>query len=53
MAADSLVMATTNRAFDPLSEPLADLSPTLIGDAAAPRHAPYAFHDGRKAALAL
>ena len=51
--ADSLVMATTNRAFDPLSEPLADLSPTLIGDAAAPRYAPYAFHDGRKAALAL
>jgi len=25
----------------------------VIGDAAAPRQAPYAFHDGRKIVLAL
>ncbi|GAB1380161.1 FAD-dependent oxidoreductase [Pararhodobacter aggregans] len=46
--ASALVMATTNRAFDPLSEALADLTPQLIGDAAAPRLAPFAFHEGRK-----
>jgi 2,4-dienoyl-CoA reductase-like NADH-dependent reductase (Old Yellow Enzyme family)/thioredoxin reductase len=51
--ATALVMSTTNRAFDPLSDTLADLNPVLIGDAAAPRQAPYAFHEGRKAALAL
>jgi Pyridine nucleotide-disulphide oxidoreductase len=53
LEATALVMSTTNRAFDPLSERLADLSPILIGDAAAPRQAPYAFHEGRKAALGL
>jgi len=53
IAATALVMSTTNRAFDPLSAALADLNPVLIGDAAAPRQAPYAFHDGRRAALAL
>ncbi|WP_461469133.1 oxidoreductase [Pararhodobacter sp.] len=51
--ASALILSTTNRAFDPLSEPLADLNPALIGDAAAPRLAPYAFHEGRKIALAL
>ena len=51
--ATALVMSTTNRAFDPLSDALADLKPVLIGDAAAPRQAPYAFHEGRKAALAI
>jgi len=51
--ASALILATTNRAFDPLSEPLADLNPALIGDAAAPRLAPFAFHEGRKAALGL
>lgn len=51
--ASALVMATTNRAFDPLSQSLADLNPVLIGDAAAPRQAPYAFHEGRRAALLL
>jgi NADPH-dependent 2,4-dienoyl-CoA reductase/sulfur reductase-like enzyme len=53
VAASALVMSTTNRAFDPVSAEIADLSPILIGDAAAPRHAPYAFHDGRRAALSL
>lgn len=49
----ALILATTNRSFDPLSEALADLTPALIGDAAAPRLAPYAFHDGRKLGIAL
>lgn len=53
ITADSLIMATTNRAFDPLSEDLGDWAPALIGDAAAPRLAPYAFYEGRKAARAL
>ncbi len=51
--ASGLVMSTTNRVFDPLSKELADLETHLIGDAAAPRQAPYAFHEGRKVALAL
>jgi len=51
VAASALVMATTNRAFDPLSDALADLGPRLVGDAAAPRLAPFAFHDGRRAGL--
>ena len=49
----ALVMSTTNRAFDPLSADLADLEIHLIGDAAAPRQAPYAFHEGRKVGLQL
>jgi 2,4-dienoyl-CoA reductase-like NADH-dependent reductase (Old Yellow Enzyme family) len=53
VAATALVMSTSNRAFDPLSAELADLNTVLIGDAAAPRQAPYAFYEGRKAALAL
>lgn len=53
LPASALVMATTNRAFDLLSEPLADLNPTLIGDAAAPRLAPFAIYEGRKTALEL
>ena len=51
--ATALILATTNTAFDLLSEALADLSPALIGDAAAPRLAPFAFYEGRKTALAL
>ena len=51
--ASALVISTTNRAFDPLSEDLGDLETHLIGDAAAPRQAPYAFHEGRKTGLAL
>lgn len=53
VAASGLVMATTNRAFDPLSAELADLSPILIGDAQAPRQAPFAFYEGRKYAMRL
>ncbi len=52
-AATALVMSTTNRAFDPLSMELEGIETHLIGDAAAPRLAPYAFHEGRKVALAL
>lgn len=51
--ADALVWSTTNRAFDPLSDALQDLEVHLIGDAQAPRLAPYAFHDGRRLALSL
>ena len=46
-------MATTNRSFDPLSEALEGVSWKLIGDAAAPRQAPYAFYEGRKAGLEI
>jgi 2,4-dienoyl-CoA reductase-like NADH-dependent reductase (Old Yellow Enzyme family) len=53
IAASALVMSTTNRAFDPLSAALADMEIHLIGDAAAPRQAPYAFHEGRKVGLSL
>lgn len=51
--AATLILATTNHAYDPLSAPLDDLIPVLIGDAAAPRLAAYAFHDGRKTGLSL
>jgi hypothetical protein len=55
VAADSLVLATTNRADVSLRQELADLgiSAALIGDAHAPRLAAQAFHDGRKLALSL
>jgi 2,4-dienoyl-CoA reductase-like NADH-dependent reductase (Old Yellow Enzyme family) len=53
VAASALVMSTTNRAFDPLSGALPGIETHLIGDAAAPRQAPYAFHEGRKVALTL
>ena len=55
VAADSLVLATTNRADVSLRHGLADLgiSAALIGDAHAPRLAAQAFHDGRKLALSL
>lgn len=53
LEAAALVMSTTNRAFDPLSTDLADIETHLIGDAAAPRQAPYAFHEGRKIGLSL
>jgi 2,4-dienoyl-CoA reductase-like NADH-dependent reductase (Old Yellow Enzyme family)/thioredoxin reductase len=48
--ADDLVMATPNRAEDGLARALAGdgLPVHLIGDAAAPRQAPYAIHDGRR-----
>lgn len=55
VAADSLVLATTNRADVSLREELAErgISARLIGDAHAPRLAAQAIHDGRKTALAL
>ncbi|MCB1405669.1 MAG: FAD-dependent oxidoreductase [Rhodobacteraceae bacterium] len=51
--ASALILATTNHAFDPLSGALSDLAPRLIGDAAAPRLAPFAFHEGRRIARTL
>jgi 2,4-dienoyl-CoA reductase-like NADH-dependent reductase (Old Yellow Enzyme family)/thioredoxin reductase len=53
LAASALVMATTNIAFDPFPETFAGKATHRIGDCAAPRQAPYAFHEGRKLALAL
>lgn len=55
LAADSLVLATTNVAVDWLAIGLRDRGQRFveIGDCAAPRQAPWAFHDGRKAGLAL
>jgi 2,4-dienoyl-CoA reductase-like NADH-dependent reductase (Old Yellow Enzyme family)/pyruvate/2-oxoglutarate dehydrogenase complex dihydrolipoamide dehydrogenase (E3) component len=53
--ADALVLATTNRAWDDLARELEndDIELHLIGDAAAPRLAPYAIYDGRRIALEL
>jgi 2,4-dienoyl-CoA reductase-like NADH-dependent reductase (Old Yellow Enzyme family) len=53
--ADTLVMSTTNMANDLEHQALeqAGFNARLIGDAAAPRPAPYAIHEGRKAALAI
>lgn len=47
--ADDLIMATANRAEDSLARELdSEHRPVhLIGDAAAPRQAAYAIHDGR------
>ncbi len=53
--ADGLIMATTNRANDEEHRALEAMgfAAKLIGDAAAPRPAPYAIHEGRKAALSI
>lgn len=51
--ASALVMATTNVAFDPFPERFPNKTVHRIGDCAAPRLAAYAFHEGRKVALAL
>lgn len=55
ITADDLVMATTNRVDESLAEVLATLGVGFrrLGDAAAPRMAALAFHDGRKWALSL
>lgn len=53
VAATGLVMATTNRAFDPWPESFPGKQTLRIGDCATPRLAAYAFHDGRRAALSL
>lgn len=51
--ASSLVMSTTNRAFDPFPETVPGKTLHRIGDCVAPRLAAYAFHEGRKIALGL
>jgi 2,4-dienoyl-CoA reductase-like NADH-dependent reductase (Old Yellow Enzyme family) len=53
--ADSLVLATANRAEDHLARALADSGMTIhtIGDCVAPRQAAYAIYEGRKVALEL
>lgn len=55
LEASAIVTATTNRVFNDTELALqqAGIRFHLLGDAAAPRSAPYAFHDGRKAGLAL
>ncbi|MBE0552553.1 MAG: FAD-dependent oxidoreductase [Rhodobacteraceae bacterium] len=53
LPASGLVMATTNRAFDPWPETFPGKATHRIGDCAAPRLAAYAFHEGRKLALSL
>ncbi|WP_189990873.1 oxidoreductase [Thalassobaculum fulvum] len=53
--ADDLVTATANRAEDGLARELdgSGFAVHLVGDAAAPRQAAYAIHDGRKIALGI
>ncbi len=53
--ASAIVTATTNEVFNDTELALTEhgISFHLIGDAAAPRQAPYAFHDGRKVGLTL
>ena len=51
--ASGLVMATTNRAFDPYPEAMSGKVMHRIGDCAAPRLAAYAFHEGRKVGLGI
>ena len=53
LPASALVMATTNRAFDPFPETIAGKTLHRIGDCMAPRLAAYAFYEGRKLALTL
>ena len=55
LAADSLVIATIGMSEDRIARDLAGsgLDVRLIGDAAAPRQAPYAIYDGRKTGLSL
>ena len=53
LPASGLVMATTNRSFDPWPAAFPGKATHRIGDCAAPRLAAYAFHEGRKLALSL
>lgn len=55
LAADCLVLSTSRMAMTWLAQELAslDMPCTEIGDCAAPRQAPWAFYDGRKAGLAI
>src|SRR5262249_37262819 len=53
--ADSLVFSTTNVAANWLALELAELGIPFIeiGDGVAPRQAPYAFYEGRRAGMAI
>jgi thioredoxin reductase len=51
--ASALIMATTNRSFDPFPQEFPGKVAYRIGDCAAPRLAAYAFHEGRKVAMGL
>ena len=53
--ASAIVTATTNIVYNDTELALSetDLRFHVIGDCAAPRSAPYAFHDGRKVGLSL
>jgi len=53
--ASAIVTATTNRVDNAIELALdqSGIRFHLVGDAAAPRTAPYAFHDGRKVGLSL
>ncbi|MFT5220969.1 MAG: 2,4-dienoyl-CoA reductase-like NADH-dependent reductase (Old Yellow Enzyme family) [Planctomycetota bacterium] len=53
--ASAIVTATTNQVYNETELELANagINFHLIGDAAAPRTAPFAFHDGRKIGLTL
>ncbi|KGF69873.1 oxidoreductase [Hoeflea sp. BAL378] len=55
VAADTLVFATANRAENSLALALLERGVQFreIGDGAAPRQAPYAIYDGRRAGLEL
>ena len=55
VSASAIVTATTNTVYNDVELALVDQGVRfhLVGDAAAPRQAPYAFHDGRKVGLAL
>jgi thioredoxin reductase len=53
--ASAIITATTNVVYNEIELALAESGVRfhVIGDAAAPRQAPFAFHDGRKLGLAL
>lgn len=53
LPASALVMATTNRSFDPWPDGFGTKATHRIGDCTAPRLAAYAFHEGRKLALSF
>jgi len=55
VAASAIVTATTNTVDNAVELALAEseIRFHVIGDAAAPRTAPFAFHDGRKVALSI
>ena len=53
LPASALVMATTNQSFDIFKEIFDKKTTYRIGDAAAPRQAPYAFYEGRQLGMSL